>query len=240
MLPELLKELAGFREHACAGAVARGEACEGDSRVVVANGAMVFAARVARELGQLASVFCGRFFCERPGLRPGSLASGGGGGANPLLPVRMRAGARALRGGRTQAGREVALHLVELVPGACVVEGVLLGDRTRAAASPRECGGARDNQAIIRASQQGYFAVVDRLLQDGRVGPSARNNAAIIRASERGQLELVDRLLRDERVNPSAQNNEAIIQALKYLPAEYHLYRAPAVLSKYLLSNTED
>ena len=65
---------------------------------------------------------------------------------------------------------------------------------------------ADDNYAIRAASENGHIAVVDRLLQDGRVDPSADDNHAIRMASHCGHIAVVDRLLQDGtgRVDPSA------------------------------------
>ena len=59
---------------------------------------------------------------------------------------------------------------------------------------------ANDNAAIQSASAHGHLAVVARLLQDERVGPSDWNNEAIRAASENGHLAVVARLLQDPRV----------------------------------------
>ena len=70
-----------------------------------------------------------------------------------------------------------------------------------------------NNSAIRYASNYGYIAVVDRLLQEKkRVDPSADNNYAICWASNNGHIAVVDRLLQDVRgrVDPSAGDNSAI------------------------------
>ena len=59
---------------------------------------------------------------------------------------------------------------------------------------------ADNNQAIRDASLNGHLAVVDRLLQDGRVDPSACDNDAIRLASARKHHLVVDRLMQDPRV----------------------------------------
>ena len=51
------------------------------------------------------------------------------------------------------------------------------------------------------ASQNGYIAVVERLLQDRRVDPSAYNNEAIHLASKFGHVAIANRLLQDPRVS---------------------------------------
>jgi ankyrin repeat protein len=70
-----------------------------------------------------------------------------------------------------------------------------------------------DNQAIINASIQGHFEIVQLLLQDPRVDPSA--NEAIQIASEYGYFEIVRSLLQESRVDPSDQNNIAIQRAIQ-------------------------
>jgi ankyrin repeat protein len=69
---------------------------------------------------------------------------------------------------------------------------------------------ADTNYAIRWASNNGYIAVVERLLADERVDPSALNNYAIQFAAKNGHVAVVERLLQDERVDPSAANNYAI------------------------------
>jgi hypothetical protein len=69
---------------------------------------------------------------------------------------------------------------------------------------------AKDNYAILSASERGHISVVDRLLQDERVDPTARYNFAILSASECGHISVVDRLLQDERVNPTVKDNISI------------------------------
>ena len=64
--------------------------------------------------------------------------------------------------------------------------------------------------AICWVSENSHIAVIDRLLQEGRVDPSANNNHAIRYASARGHIAVVDRLLQEGRVDPSANNNSAI------------------------------
>jgi hypothetical protein len=87
---------------------------------------------------------------------------------------------------------------------------------------------ANNNEAFYIASQSGYVAVVDRLLQDLRVDPSANHNEAVFIASHNGYVAVVDRLLqaRDAsgrlcdrpcmRVDPSAANNRALSSAVYY------------------------
>ena len=87
----------------------------------------------------------------------------------------------------------------------------------------REKGGkvdptARDNQAIINASENGHVKVVELLLKDGRVDPTAQNNQAIINASIIGRTKVVELLLawkgqKGERVDPAARSNVAIIHS---------------------------
>jgi hypothetical protein len=69
------------------------------------------------------------------------------------------------------------------------------------------------NYAICKASERGYLAVVERLLEDPRVDPSDNYNRAIRIASENGHLAVVEILLGDPRIDPSANNNYAIRRA---------------------------
>ena len=72
------------------------------------------------------------------------------------------------------------------------------------------------NYAIIWASKNGHFDIVNRLLDDPRVDPSDKYNHAIRLASENGHFDIVNRLLGDTRVDPSDNNNESIFLASKY------------------------
>ena len=60
------------------------------------------------------------------------------------------------------------------------------------------------------AAENGHLAVVERLLQDGRVDPSAYDNYAVRWAAENGHVAVVERLLQEERVDPSADDNRAV------------------------------
>lgn len=100
---------------------------------------------------------------------------------------------------------------------------------------------AKENFAIITASEYGLFDIVKRLMQDERTDPSARENEAVTRAAENGYVEIVDLLLEDEankfpiglavaeghllvvetllqdmRVDPSDDDNDAVKTAAEY------------------------
>ena len=74
---------------------------------------------------------------------------------------------------------------------------------------------AKDNEAILRAANSGYFEIVKRLLQDPRVDLSAQENFAIRQASYGRFSKIVEILLFDPRVDPRANKNFALRYALR-------------------------
>ncbi|KAJ3317384.1 hypothetical protein HDV06_001674 [Boothiomyces sp. JEL0866] len=56
----------------------------------------------------------------------------------------------------------------------------------------------QNNFAIIRASQNGHFKIVELLLNDKRVDPSAENNMAIRQCARRGYLDIIKLLSNDK------------------------------------------
>jgi ankyrin repeat protein len=75
---------------------------------------------------------------------------------------------------------------------------------------------ADQNDAVVRAAQNGHADVVEYLLRNAMFDPSANGNRAILWAAQNGHLAVVKRLLRDERVDPSAQKNITIQSAAYY------------------------
>lgn len=69
---------------------------------------------------------------------------------------------------------------------------------------------AKDNHAIVWASEKGHLGVVKRLLQAPGVDATARNNLPIRVAAANGHLAVVECLLQATGVDVTARNNEAV------------------------------
>lgn len=95
--------------------------------------------------------------------------------------------------------------------GSARIVSLLLCDKYRNDVDPA----TQNNQAILRASENGHVEVVQLLLNDSRVDPSDNRNIAICMACKHGHANVVKLLLCDERVNPSDNKNELIQNACR-------------------------
>ena len=100
------------------------------------------------------------------------------------------------------------------------------------------------NWAIRTAVDYEHLAVVDRLLQDGRVDPSVYDNETLMVAIIKRNLRIVNRLLQDRRVDPTSQDNFVIeiasdhndLQIVRRLLQDIRVRKSlsPARLQKYV------